>query len=131
LRRQPAASKPSWSRTRGFSTPQAGLRASARSLFQAGGSLDAAGDWLGALQKYEQARQVYAGIPGLAEGLKRVRARLRAAGTNAFNQARQHEAGGRREEALKEYDKAIQWLPAEDPNRQIARSRVEQLRKNH
>jgi hypothetical protein len=109
---------------------QSGLHASARSLFKAGARLDAAGDWVGALQKYEQARQIYSGTPGLSESLQRVRERLRTAGTNAFNQARQYEAGGRSQDALREYQKAIQWLPPDDPNRQLALTRVEQLRRN-
>lgn len=109
---------------------QSGVRASARSLYQAGNKLDAAGDWVGALQKYEQARLIYAAIPGLTESLQRVRGKLRTAGTNAFNQARQLEANGRPQEALKEYEKAIQWLPPDDPNRQVARARAEQIRRN-
>ncbi|HJR60853.1 MAG TPA: FHA domain-containing protein [Vicinamibacterales bacterium] len=109
---------------------QQGMRASARSLFQVGNRLDAAGDWVGALQKYEQARQIYASIPGLSEALQRVRGKLQTAGTNAFNQAKQHEANGRPQEALKEYEKALQWLPPDDPNRQVARARIEQLKRN-
>jgi pSer/pThr/pTyr-binding forkhead associated (FHA) protein len=109
---------------------QSGLRASGRSLFQAGGRLEAAGDWVGSLQKYEQARQVYADIPGLADGLKRVKGKLAIAGTTAFSEARRHEAGGRPQEALKEYEKALQWLASDDPNRQVARTRIEQLKKN-
>jgi hypothetical protein len=109
---------------------QEGLRASARSLFQAGRKLDTAGEWVGALQKYEQARQIYSRLPGLSDRLQRVREKLREAGMNAFNRGREHEANGRREAALKEYELAIQWLPPDDPNRQIARSRAEQLRRN-
>lgn len=109
---------------------QAGLRGSARNLYKAGTRLDAAGDWMGALQKYEQARQISAGIPGLAESLQRVREKLRVAGTNAFNQARQLEASGRSQDAVKAYEKAIQWLPPDDPNRHLAQARVEQLRRN-
>ncbi len=108
---------------------QSGLRSSARRLFLAGQKLEAAGDWVGALQKYEQARQIYAGVDGLAASLQQVRGKLRTAGTAAFNEGRQHEAAGRTEEALKAYDKAIQWLPLDDPNRQAARTRVEQLKR--
>ena len=108
----------------------AGLRASARTLYETGRRLDDAGDWLGALQKYEQARQISAGIPGLADRMRQVRGRLTAAGTTAFNQARRHEQDGRPQEALKEYEKAMQWLPADDPNRQVARARIEHIRKN-
>jgi hypothetical protein len=31
---------------------------------------------------------------------------------------------------VKEYEKAVQWLPADDPNRQAARARLEQLKRN-
>ena len=41
-------------------------------------------------------------------------------------------AGGFKEAAaqVREYEKAVQWLPPDDPNRQIARSRIEQLKKH-
>ena len=58
-----------------------------------------------------------------------VRAKLRAAGTRAFAQAKQQEATGRTAEAVKEYEKAVQWLPTDDPNRQAARARLEQLKR--
>lgn len=108
---------------------QSGLRSSARRLFDSGQKLEAAGDWVGALQKYEQARQVFAGIDGLSGKLQQVRQKLHAAGTSAFNEGRQHEADGRTEDAVKAYEKAIQWLPSDDPNRQVARTRVEQLKR--
>ena len=109
---------------------QSGMRASANTLFKAGKKLDDAGDWMGALQKYEQARQAYSGIPGIADSLQRVREKLREAGTAAFNQGRQHEANGRPQEALKEYEKAVQWLAADDPNRHAAQARVDKLKRN-
>jgi tetratricopeptide (TPR) repeat protein len=108
---------------------QAGLRASARALFDAADRLDRAGDWVGALQKYEQAKQVHAGLPGVDGRIARTRQRVEAAGVAAFAQGQAHDAAGRVEEAIREYEKAMQWLPADDPNRQAARSRVEQLRK--
>jgi tetratricopeptide (TPR) repeat protein len=109
---------------------QAGLRSNARSLHQAGTRLEASGDWVGALQKYEQARQIFSGIPGLNDDAQRVRERLRLAGTNAFKQAQAHDEAGRADEALREYEKAVQWLPADDPSRRIARARVEALKKH-
>ena len=109
---------------------QSGLRANARSLHQAGARLESSGDWVGALQKYEQARQIFSSIPGLSDDLHRVREKLRIAGTNAFNQAKEHEAAGRIPEAVREYEKAVQWLPADDPRRQLARTRVEQLKRD-
>ncbi len=108
---------------------QEGLRATANALYQSGRRLDAAGDWVGALQKYEQARQVYSNLPGLADAASRARDRLRAAGNKAFSQAQLHEIHGRNQEALLEYGKAVQWLASDDPNRRIARARIEELRK--
>jgi tetratricopeptide (TPR) repeat protein len=108
---------------------QSGLRASARTLYHAGRKLDDAGDWMGALQKYEQARQVHAGLPGLAESLDRVRQRLRTAGAAAFKHARDLENGGRPQDALKEYEKAVQWLTADDPDWHVARARIQQLKR--
>ena len=107
----------------------AGLRGNANSLYESGRRLEASGDVVSAMQKYEQARQIYSGIPGIADAVQRTRQKLHAAGTKAFAEAKQLEAMGRAAEALKEYEKAVQWLPHDDPNRQSARARIEQLRK--
>jgi len=108
----------------------AGLRVSAHDLFEAGNRLDAVGDWMGALQKYEQARLIHAGVPGLQPAVKRVRDKLQLAGAKAFTQARLYEASGRSADAVKEYEKAFQWLSPDDPNREVARARVDQLKRN-
>ena len=47
---------------------------------------------------------------------------------DAFKRARQYDAIGDATAAIKEYDKAAQWLPPDDPNREIARGRAERLR---
>ena len=107
----------------------AGLRATAIGLFESGKRMNAAGDWVGALQKFEQARAIYSAIPGINDAIQDVRAKLRAAGTRAFAQAKQLEAAGRTAEAVKEYEKAVQWLATDDPNRQAARARLEQLKR--
>jgi pSer/pThr/pTyr-binding forkhead associated (FHA) protein len=108
---------------------RAGLRAAAVDLFEIGQRLEAAGEWLGALQKYEQARQVHADVPGLTQAVRGVREKLRVAGSNAFNRARQLDGSGLSADALKEYEKAVQWLPADDPNRELARGRAEELKR--
>jgi len=108
----------------------AGLRVSARDLYDAGNKLDAVGDWTGALQKYEQARLIHSDVPGLMAATRRVREKLQVEGTKAFTQAQQLEASGRSAEAVKEYEKAFQWLPQDDPNREVARSRVDQLKRH-
>ena len=109
---------------------RSGLRAAAVDVFETGRRLEDAGEWLGALQKYEQARQVHAEIPGLAQAMRRVREKLRVAGSNAFARARQLEANGQTAEALKEFEKAVQWLPSDDANRALAQVRVDQLKRS-
>jgi hypothetical protein len=108
---------------------KAGLRATANALFESGRRMDAAGDWVGALQKYEHAHQIYSGIPGITGAIQNVRGKVRAAGAKAFAEAKQLEDEGRTAEAVKEYEKAVQWLPADDPNRQAARARLERLKR--
>ena len=101
----------------------------AADVFATGKRLDAAGEWIGALQKYDQAHGMYADVPGLAEAARQVRGKLRVAGTAAFKNARQFDTLGQSADAIKEYEKAVQWLPPADPNRMIAMDRVNRLRK--
>lgn len=108
---------------------RAGLRDVARDVYEAGLRLDAAGDWLGALQKFEQAGQIHPEVRGLADAMKRVREKLRTAGEAAFGRARRFDESGRWADALKEYEKAVQWLPNDDPRWEMAQSRVEQLKR--
>jgi tetratricopeptide (TPR) repeat protein len=107
---------------------RSGLRAAALDVFASGNRLDSAGDWFGALQQYERAREVDAGTPGVDAAVKRVREKLRVAGQDAFERGRDYERLGRQAAALQEYDKAVQWLPDDDPNRETARARAEHLR---
>ena len=104
-----------------------GLRAAAVEVIEAGNKLDAAGDSVGALKKYDQAREIDRAAPGLDEAVKRVREKMRGEGTAALRRARQFDALGRFADAVTEYEKAAQWLAPEDPNQQIARARADQL----
>jgi tetratricopeptide (TPR) repeat protein len=108
---------------------RAGLRDVARAVYEAGDRLDKAGDWLGALQKYEQALQIHPDVRGLPEAIRRVREKLRTEGEGAFTRARRFDEGARWADALKEYEKAVQWLPNDDPRWEMAQSRVEQLKR--
>ena len=63
-------------------------RAAARDAFNAGNKLDAAGDWMGALRKYDEAQQADATLPGLDRAVKGVWAKLRTAGADALKRAR-------------------------------------------
>jgi Inner membrane component of T3SS, cytoplasmic domain len=105
-----------------------GLRVAAAEALEAGNKLDAAGDWVNAIRRYEQAREIDRAVPGLEDAIKRVRDKMHTAGLNALRRARQFDALGRFAEALSEYEKAAQWLSPEDPNQQIAKGRAEQLK---
>jgi tetratricopeptide (TPR) repeat protein len=107
---------------------RSGLRAAALDVLAAGNRLDAAGDWFGALQQYERVREVDPGTPGLDAAVRRVREKLRVAGQEAFERGREYERLGRPAAALQEYEKAVQWLPSDDPGREAVRARMEQLR---
>ena len=86
---------------------RAGLRDVARAVYESGLRLDAAGDWLGALQKFEQAGQIHPEVKGLPDAVKRVREKLSAAGEAALVRARRFDEAGRWSDALKEYEKAF------------------------
>ncbi|MFI5178386.1 MAG: hypothetical protein ACHQO8_07485 [Vicinamibacterales bacterium] len=103
-------------------------RGSVKDAIEAGDKLDAAGDWPGAAQKYDQAHQIDPAAPGLNEAIKRVRDKMRVAGADAFKRARQYDALGRSADAIKDYEKAAQYLPTDDPNRKVARDRADQLK---
>ena len=105
-----------------------GLRAAAAEAVESGNKLDAAGDWMNALRKYEQAREIDRTSPGLEDAIKRVHDKMRTAGTAALRRARLLESSGRLAEALTEYEKAAQWLPGDDPDHDAAKARAEQLR---
>ena len=107
-RRRRAVSKPFLREEPGYlDVPQllvrarAGLRDVARAVYESGLRLDAAGDWLGALQKYEQAGQIHPEVKGLPDAIKRVREKLSAAGEAALGRARRFDEAGRWTDALK------------------------------
>jgi tetratricopeptide (TPR) repeat protein len=107
---------------------RAGLRTTAAQLVAAGRRLDTAGDWVGALQQYERAREVDANAPGLDAAMKHVREQLRAAGREALERGLEQERLGHQAEALQEFTKALQWLPTDDANIPVARAHADRLR---
>ncbi len=100
-----------------------------RDAIEAGNKLDAASNWVQALEQFDRARQLDPSLASRAdEGAKRVRDKMRVAGADAFKRARQYDALGRTADALREYQNAAQWLPADDANRVVALQRTDQLK---
>jgi hypothetical protein len=60
--------------------------------------------------------------------MTRVKTRMRTEGTQAFTNARQFDAVERVEQAITWYERAFRLLPDEDPNKKIAKERLDLLR---
>jgi tetratricopeptide (TPR) repeat protein len=105
-----------------------GVTAQAQEALKAGAALEQKNDLAGALRQYERALSIDKSLPGLDEALKKLRARMQMAGEDAFKRARQYDALGRIPEAIALYEQAVQLLSPDDPNRKIARERLDALR---
>jgi tetratricopeptide (TPR) repeat protein len=91
--------------------------------------LEAAGELADALKQFERARQLDASKANAAErAIARVRERMTREGTAALRTARQYDALGRDDDAMTWYERAVKLLPDEDPNKKIAKERLEALR---
>jgi hypothetical protein len=53
---------------------------------------------------------------------------MHAAGDDAYRKARQFDARNRAAEAIGWYERAVDWLPPQDPRRQTARARLTELK---
>jgi hypothetical protein len=104
------------------------VQRAARAAYDAGHERASAGDWLGALRKYSEARDLDPGTPGLDAAVAEVWDKMHDAGNKAFVRATQYENDGRAEDAVEEYEHAAEWLPVEAPNRAIARDRATRLK---
>lgn len=106
-----------------------GLRTAAQQALDAGTKAESGGDWVAALQHYQRAPQIDSATVVVAEeSVKRVRARMKTEGADAFTRARQYDAVGRIPEALALYDRALRYLPDDDANKKTAKERLDALR---
>jgi tetratricopeptide (TPR) repeat protein len=90
--------------------------------------LEAAGDLKGAVDAYLRVQALDPSVAGVAASLTGLREKMRAAGEDAFGRAKQYDALGRVPEALALYQRAVQMLPDEHPNKALAQSRVTALK---
>lgn len=105
-----------------------GVRGTAKLAFDAGAKAEQAGDLTAALQQYERARQIDSSIAGVGDAMRRVRDKMKAIGEDAYKRARQYDALGRVTEAMALYERALQYLPPDDPTRKVAKERLDVLR---
>lgn len=108
---------------------QAEGRQAARQAFEAAIAADVAGNWTGAIQQFERARQLDVSLaPQADDGMRRTREKMRVAGSEAFKRARQYDALGRTTDAIAQYNEAATLLPPDDPNSKAAKDRLNALR---
>jgi hypothetical protein len=71
-------------------------------------------------------------VPGLArragESKVEYAARMKTLGDDAFERARTFDAVGRTGDAVAQYERAVQLLAPDDPNRKAAKRRLDALR---
>lgn len=107
-----------------------GVHRLAQQALDAGAKAEASGDWVGAVQHYDQAAQIEPSTAaGAEESARRVRARMKTEGTDAFTRAKQYDAVRRVPEAVALYERAYRYLTDDDPNRKVAKDRLDALRK--
>ena len=112
-----------------LSQARGGLHALFQQALDLAAKSESAGDWPGAVQHYEQAQQVDpSSADSVEESLRRLRGRMKTDGGDAFTRAKQYDAVGRIPEAVALYERALRYLPADDPNRATAKSRLDSLR---
>jgi hypothetical protein len=83
-------------------------------------ALEASGDWARAIAAYERA--------GAGDQASGARAKMTAAGDDAYRKARQFDARNRPTEAIGWYQKAVDWLPDSDARKAAAQERLAALK---
>ena len=114
---------------------KARVRTAAEQAFAEGERFEQSGDYGQALKAYTQSRDLAADMfgemRGADEAINRVKASATQAGQDAFKRARQYDALGRTGDAVTMYQRALQYLPEDDPNRQVAKDRLSALKPGH
>lgn len=89
--------------------------------------LESAGELRAAFDEYQRAAGLDAGA-NVGPAVTALRQRMRTAGEDAYSQARLYESRGRTADALTLYQRAVQLLPDDHPNRSIAQAKVTALK---
>lgn len=104
-------------------------RAAGQQALEAATKLEGTGDWVAALQQYQRAAQIDPSTADVAEeSSRRLKARMKTEGSDAFTRARQYDAVGRIPEAVALYERAFRYLSDDDPNKKTAKDRLDALR---
>jgi tetratricopeptide (TPR) repeat protein len=106
---------------------RAGLQASAQDVMANAAKLEKSGDYAAALAQLNRAKQLDASI-SIDESVRRIREQTLKEADDAYSRARVYDARGRIPEAVALYERVVQLLPPEHPNRKAAQDRLMALR---
>jgi tetratricopeptide (TPR) repeat protein len=104
--------------------------AAARTSLEAGARAETTKDWKTALQHYQRARALDPSMSVFIDAsIARVKEQMGTpSDSDALRRARQYDALGRRAEAITWYERALESLPESDPNRDVVRKRLNELK---
>jgi tetratricopeptide (TPR) repeat protein len=106
-----------------------GIAAAVKQTMDAAAKLESSGDLPEALRQLERVAQIDPSMAIVAEqAMNRVRTRMRTEGTQAFTNAKQFDALERVDQAITWYERAFRLLPDDNPNKKIAKERLDLLR---
>ncbi len=97
-----------------------GLAAARASALADAAALEANGEWARAVAAYERA--------GASDEAAAARAKMTAAGDDAYRKARQFDARNRPTDAIAWYQRAVEWLPDSDARKATAQERLTALK---
>ncbi len=108
---------------------KAGIASAVKQAMDGAAKLEGSGDLPEAMRQLERVAQIDPSMTIVAEqAMNRVRARMRTEGATAFTNAKQFDALERTEQAMTWYERAFRLLPDDDPNKKIAKDRLDALR---
>jgi hypothetical protein len=105
-----------------------GLRRMAKEQMLAADYAERDGDLVGARAALDRAREFDAAAPGLAQSSGRLNALMRTEGVEAVRLGKEAEKAGQAQKALQSYERALQLLTADAPERAVAQERVAALK---
>ena len=105
-----------------------GLRRMAREQMLAADYAERDGDLVGARAALDRAREFDTTAPGQAQASSRLTARMRADGVEAVMLGKAAEKAGQAQKALESYERALQLLTADAPERAVAQQRLAALK---
>jgi hypothetical protein len=106
-----------------------GLASAVKQAMDAAAKAESAGDLSEAMKQLERVGQIDASMAIVAEQAQnRIRGRMATEGTRAMGNANQFYAMERVADAIKWYEIAYRMLPDNDPNKKIAKERLDELR---